>query len=85
MKINLPNKLTIARIILCPFFMIFIVYPIPSEVWSRIIAAADAFSAMTSDRPYRKAMSVEQAVEILMAESKWAPVVVEAIAKVTKA
>lgn len=52
---------------------------------SRIIAAADAFSAMTSDRPYRKAMSVEQAVEIMMADSKWDPVVVEAIAKVTKA
>ncbi len=51
---------------------------------SRIIAAADAFSAMTSDRPYRKAMSVEQAVEIMMADSKWDPVVVEAIAKVTK-
>ena len=52
---------------------------------SRIIAAADAFSAMTSDRPYRKAMSVEQAVEIMMADSKWDPVVVEAIAKVAKA
>ena len=51
---------------------------------SRIIAAADAFSAMTTDRPYRKAMSVEQAVEIMMADSKWDPVVVEAIAKVTK-
>ena len=31
----------------------------------RIIAIADAFSAMTLDRPYRKAMSVELAVEEL--------------------
>ena len=31
----------------------------------RIIAIADAFSAMTLDRPYRKAMSVERAVEEL--------------------
>ncbi len=49
MKINLPNKLTIARIILCPFFMIFIVYPIPSEVWSRIIAAALFLLATITD------------------------------------
>lgn len=28
----------------------------------RILSIADAFDAMTSDRPYRKAMSVEQAV-----------------------
>lgn len=31
----------------------------------RIIAVADAFSAMTLDRPYRKAMTVERAVEEL--------------------
>ena len=29
---------------------------------ARILAIADAFDAMTSDRPYRKAMTVEQAV-----------------------
>lgn len=29
---------------------------------ARIIAAADAFDAMTSDRPYRKALTVEQAL-----------------------
>ena len=29
---------------------------------ARIIAVADAFDAMTSDRPYRKALTVEQAV-----------------------
>lgn len=37
---NLPNKLTVARIILCPFFMIFLVYPFPNMTWARIIAAA---------------------------------------------
>ncbi len=36
---------------------------IPLE--SRIIAVADSFDAMTSDRPYRKAMPVEKALEIL--------------------
>jgi putative nucleotidyltransferase with HDIG domain len=36
---------------------------IPLE--SRVIAVADAFDAMTSDRAYRKGMSVEQAVKIL--------------------
>ncbi len=29
---------------------------------ARVLSAADAFDAMTTDRPYRKAMSVEQAV-----------------------
>ena len=33
---------------------------IPIE--SRIIAACDAFSAMTTDRPYRDAMSIEEAI-----------------------
>jgi putative nucleotidyltransferase with HDIG domain len=32
---------------------------------SRIIAAADAFEAMTSDRPYRRALSREQAISEL--------------------
>lgn len=36
---------------------------------SRIIAAADAYSAMTSDRPYRKAMPVEKAFEIMQSEA----------------
>lgn len=48
---------------------------------SRIIAAADAFSAMTSDRPYRKAMDKEQAIEIMQKEagSKWDTDVVQAL------
>ncbi len=34
---------------------------------ARVIAVADAFDAMTSDRPYRRALSVEQAVQTLRA------------------
>ena len=51
---------------------------------SRIIAAADAYCAMTSDRPYRKAMPVEKALEIMKSEAgaKWDPVVVQALEKV---
>jgi HD-GYP domain-containing protein (c-di-GMP phosphodiesterase class II) len=30
---------------------------------ARIIAIADAYDAMTSDRPYRKALSVEAAID----------------------
>lgn len=33
---------------------------------ARIISVADAFDAMTSDRPYRKGMSLKQAVNILL-------------------
>ena len=44
-KMNLPNKLTILRILLVPVCMILIMLPIPSmfpnlDVWQRIIAAA---------------------------------------------
>ncbi|WJV29246.1 HD-GYP domain-containing protein [Rossellomorea sp. AcN35-11] len=34
-------------------------------VFGRLIAVADAFDAMTSDRPYRKGMSMEKALTIL--------------------
>ena len=59
-------------------------YSIP--LGSRIIAVADAFSAMTADRPYRKAMLKQQALEVLKAESesKWDPVIVDALAKVVE-
>ena len=30
---------------------------------ARVIAVADSFDAMTSDRPYRKALSVDMAVQ----------------------
>ncbi len=48
---------------------------------SRIIAVADAYSAMTSDRSYRKAMTVVKALSILDEESgsKWDPIVVDAL------
>lgn len=51
---------------------------------SRIIAVADAFSAMTADRPYRKAMMKAQAIEEMKKETstKWDPVVVDALEKI---
>lgn len=53
---------------------------------SRIIAVADAFCAMTSDRPYRKAMPREKALSIMKEESgkKWDVDVVNALAEVEK-
>lgn len=51
---------------------------------SRIIAVADAYSAMTSDRPYRKAMPAEKALEIMKEEAgtKWDVDVVNALAQI---
>lgn len=49
---------------------------------SRIIAVADVFSAMTSDRPYRKAMPVEEAINVMRKDSRWDPVVIDALNKV---
>lgn len=48
---------------------------------SRIIAVADAYSAMTSDRAYRKAMTTLKAMSIMQEESgkKWDPAVVDAL------
>ena len=48
---------------------------------SRIIAVADAYCALTSDRPFRKAFPLEKALEIIKSESgsKWDPVVVQAL------
>ena len=37
--------------------------------WARITAVADAFDAMTSDRPYRKGMPREKAMQIVTEES----------------
>jgi HD-GYP domain-containing protein (c-di-GMP phosphodiesterase class II) len=47
----------------------------------RIVAVADAFDAMASDRPYRVAMSAEQAIEILRgaAGKEFDPMCVEAL------
>ena len=51
---------------------------------SRIIAVADAYSAMTSDRPYRKAMSADKALSIMQEEagSKWDVDVVNALSQI---
>lgn len=53
---------------------------------SRIIAVADAYTAMTSDRSYRDAMSKEEALDIMKTEAavKWDPDVVNALFEVVK-
>ncbi len=50
---------------------------------SRIIAVADAFTAMTSQRTYREAMDSEKALSIIKEEAgiKWDPVVVDALVR----
>lgn len=60
-------------------------YSIP--LGSRIIAVADAFSAMTADRAYRKAMMKHQAIEEMKkeAETKWDPMVIDALIQVVNA
>ncbi len=51
-----------------------------SSPLARIVAVADAFDAMTSDRPYRKGFSFEFAAKTIVAESgrQFDPAVVEA-------
>jgi len=51
---------------------------------AQIIAVADAFDAMTSDRPYRKAKSKDEAIEELKKNtgSQFNPIIVEAFLKV---
>lgn len=53
---------------------------------SRIIAVADAYTAMTSDRSYRDAMSQDEALAIIKeeAEIKWDPIVVNALFELLK-
>jgi response regulator RpfG family c-di-GMP phosphodiesterase len=48
---------------------------------ARVLAVADAFVAMTSERPYRRAKTPAEAIEILLAESgsQFDPVVVQAL------
>ena len=48
---------------------------------ARLIAVADAFDAMTSDRPYRKALSTGQAIQTLLdgRGSQWDPKIVMAL------
>ena len=51
---------------------------------ARLIAVADAFSAMTTDRPYRKGMAREKALRILEegAGTQWDPECVHALLRV---
>ena len=51
---------------------------------SRIIAVADAYTAMTSDRSYRKAMDKDEALAVIKSEAgiKWDPVVVNVLFEV---
>jgi diguanylate cyclase (GGDEF)-like protein/PAS domain S-box-containing protein len=51
-----------------------------TPLMARLMAVADAFSAMTTDRPYRKGMEHEKALAILHkgAGSQWDPVCVQA-------
>lgn len=53
---------------------------------ARILAVADAFDAMTSDRPYRRAMPVEEAVQRLRAGAgtQFCPQVIEAFIEVLR-
>ena len=46
MKLNLPNKLTLARMFMVPFLMVFITFDFGLGVWSRLIAAG--FFALAS-------------------------------------
>lgn len=50
-------------------------------IGARVVAVADVFDALTSDRPYRKAMAVEDALEAIrrMAGAQFDPAVVEAL------
>lgn len=48
---------------------------------SRIIAIADAYCALTADRPYREALPAEKALQIIKEEAqiKWDPAIVDAL------
>lgn len=50
---------------------------------SRIIAVADAYTAMTAERAYRDAMDTEKALSIIKEEAgiKWDPVIVDALVR----
>ena len=53
---------------------------------SRIIALADAYSAMISERTYRDALSEEKALEIIQSEAgiKWDPELVNVLVDLKK-
>lgn len=49
MSLNIPNRLTLLRIIMIPFFMVFLVYPVFGEYKSRIIAGILFIAAAVTD------------------------------------
>ena len=51
---------------------------------SRIIAVADAYCALTTERAYRKAFSKEEALKIIKEEAgvKWDPMLIEVLEKI---
>jgi HD-GYP domain-containing protein (c-di-GMP phosphodiesterase class II) len=53
---------------------------------ARVLAVADAFDAMTSDRPYRRALTVAEAIEELRrcSGSQFDPSIVKAFLKVVE-
>jgi putative two-component system response regulator len=54
---------------------------------ARIISTVDVFDALTTDRPYRKALTQEQAFELMRAEAKrgwWDPGLVHALESILK-
>ncbi len=54
------------------------------SLYARIVAICDVFDALTSDRPYKKAWTVEKAAELICEESEgcYDPAVLEAFNKV---
>jgi putative two-component system response regulator len=53
---------------------------------ARIIAVADAFDTLTTDRPYRSALTVDGALDVLVlgAGAQWDPDVVEKLAAIVR-
>ncbi len=49
MKLNLPNRLTLVRMVMVPFLMVFIAFDFGLGVWSRLIAAAFFGAAALTD------------------------------------
>ncbi len=58
-----------------------------TPLMARLMAVADAYSAMTTDRPYRKGMDVKKALDILEngTGTQWDPVCVRAFLRVRRA
>ena len=49
MKMNLPNKITLFRLCCVPAYIVFIMFPVINETWSRAIACAIFILAALSD------------------------------------